>query len=339
MEQRTPLPYNLISQSKDAPLDLLDRFILSDLLAHNVTMPENFSHQHTGLENILFSAFAWQEKIHLYPVVDSTNNVARQMLTEAIKEAPLHHPNGSLTSHGRKIHGSLFLAEHQTAGRGRQGRSFYSPSSVGLYLSVIVVPPGGIQDPALITATAALAVCQALRQVYGIEASIKWVNDIIHQGKKICGILTEGVADQTQGNIPAAIIGIGVNVAQSMKGFPQELEGIAGTVLPPGDSRLQRNQLTAAIVQNLMKDLNMVWQQHKRPHAAGGIMEEYRRLSILKPGQTVKVYPLPDWDHQSYSATVLGIDHQARLQVQLEDGSQRLLDSGEVSLGSEEFTR
>lgn len=338
MEQRSPLPYTLISQSKNAHMDLLDRFILSDLLAHSVTMPNNLSLQHTDVDNLLFSAFAWQEKIHLYPVVDSTNSVARQAVEAAIKEAPLHHPNGSLTSHGRKLHGSLFLAEHQTAGRGRQGRSFYSPSSVGLYLSIVVVPPGGIQDPALITATAALAVCQALKQVYGIAASIKWVNDIFYQGKKICGILTEGVADQTQGSIPAAIIGIGVNVAQSMKGFPQELEGIAGTVLPPGDSRLQRNQLTAAIVQHLMTDLSIVWQQHKRHHSAGGIMEEYRRLSILKPGQKVEVFPLPDSSHQSYAATVLGIDHRARLQVQLEDGSQRLLESGEVSLRSEHFT-
>lgn len=339
MEQRPPLPYTLVSQSKDVHLDLLDRFILSDLLAHSISIPEDFSHQHTGMDNILSSAFAWQEKIHLYPVVDSTNNVARQALTEAIAEAPLHYPNGSLTSYGRKLHGSLFLAEHQTAGRGRQGRNFYSPSSVGLYMSMVVVPPDSIHNPALITSTAALAVCQALEQVYGIEAGIKWVNDIIYQGKKVCGILTEGVMNQDLGNIPAAIIGIGVNVTQPMKGFPQELEGIAGTVLPPGASHLNRNQLTAAIVQNLMKNLNAVWQQHKRPHITGEIMEEYQRLSILRPGQTVTVFPLPDSNQQSYSATVLGIDHHARLQIRLEDGSQRLLDSGEVSLRSEEFTR
>ena len=118
MEQRSPLPYNLLSTSKDAHLDLLDRFILSDLLAHSVSMQGVTSLQYADVENLLFSAFAWQEKIHLYPVVDSTNTVARQMVEAAIKEAPLHHPNGSLTSHGRKLHGSLFLAEHQTAGRG-----------------------------------------------------------------------------------------------------------------------------------------------------------------------------------------------------------------------------
>lgn len=336
MEQPSPSRFEPIPQPSDSHAERLDQSVLADLLAHSLTMQEDSSLQYADVENLLFSAFAWQEKIHLYPVVDSTNTVAQQAVKAAIKEAPLHHPNGSLTSHGWKLHGSLFLAEHQTAGRGRQGRQFYSPGSVGLYMSLVVVPPGGIQNPALITATAALAVCQALQQVYGIEAGIKWVNDIIYQGKKICGILTEAVADPNQGNIPAAIIGIGVNVAQSMTGFPQELKDIAGTVLPPGDRCLNRNQLTATIVQNLMADLNTVW--HKRPHIAGGIMEEYRRLSILKPGQKVEVFPLPNSSHQSYSATVLGIDHRARLQVQLEDGSQKLLDSGEVSLKSGSFT-
>ncbi len=335
MEQPSPSRFKPISQPSDSHAERLDQSVLVDLLAHSLTMQGDSSLQYADAENLLFSAFAWQEKIHLYPVVDSTNTVAQQAVEAAIKESPLHHPDGSLTSHGWRLHGSLFLAEHQTAGRGRQGRPFYSPSSVGLYLSMVAVPPGGIQEPAPITATAALAVCQALQQVYGIEAGIKWVNDIIYQGKKICGILTEAVADQSQGIIPAAIIGIGVNVAESKQGFPKELEGIAGMVLPPGESHLRRNHLAAAIVQNLMAALNTVWQHH---HVAGEIMEEYRRLSILKPGQKVEVFPVAGSTDKSYPATVLGIDHRARLQVQLEDGSQRLLDSGEVSLRSGSFT-
>lgn len=327
MEQPIPSRLRRVFQSGDSPVEGLDKSLLASLLAHTDTTTSSRGSSHI-----------WQEKIHLYSVVDSTNNAARQMLTEAITESPLHHPDGSLTSHGRKLHGSLFLAEHQTAGRGRQGRCFHSPESVGLYLSVVVVPQNGITEPALITATSALSVCRSLEQVYGIRAEIKWVNDIIYQGKKVCGILTEGVADPNRGNIPAAIIGIGVNVTASKEGFPEELEGIAGTLLPPEETNLQRNQLAAAIVLHLIKDLDSSWQQNQKHHSTGGIMEEYRQRCILKPGQKVVVFPIAGSTEASYPATVLGIDHRARLQVQLEDGSQKLLDSGEVSLKSGSFT-
>lgn len=328
-----------------AQFKLSESIPLADALAHKVRISTSIcKHLADSPHNKLYAAIAWKERIHLYKEIDSTNTVARILLQKTIQEKKLHYNNGSLNNHGCNIHGSIVLAHQQTGGRGRQGRSFFSPQATGLYLSIIIVPPGGVKNPAQITASTAVAVCKSLEQIFQIDPSIKWVNDIFYNGKKIGGILTEGVIDPSDGTIPGAVVGIGLNLAPPAQGFPPELESIAGTVLPslpngsPESFNAQKIDLIATIIQNLFQSLETLWRQGDRPQEMDIVMSEYRQRSIIKPGHKIRVFPLAGSTQDSYVATCLGIDHNARLQVITEDGKQKLLDSGEVSLQSQEFT-
>lgn len=317
-----------------------ERASLAEALARQVkTSPSLCRHLSIRSDSLLYAAFDWKERIHLYKTVESTNTIAREVLATAIERTPLHHHDGSLTKHGCSVQGSIFLAEQQTGGKGRLGRSFFSPQATGLYMSLIVVPPDGVTNPALLTATTAVAVCKALEQVYKIEPAIKWVNDIFYQGKKIGGILAEGVMDATTGTIPGAVIGIGVNIMPPAEGFPLEIESIAGAVFPDAteERRLSKQELVVAIVAQLLQLLEAAWRQDSRLHATGDCMKEYRKRCLIRPGHKIVVVPAGGSVQESYSATCLGIDHLACLQIQREDGSQTLLDSGEVSLHSQTF--
>lgn len=320
---------------------VIDIDSLADAFVHKIQNPAaGDKYFPNSRQTTLYSAFEWKNKIHLYQEIESTNILAREVLEKSIQEAPLHHHNGTLTKHGMAIHGFVFLADKQTGGRGRQGRRFYSPQATGLYLSMIVIPPKGVSNPSSLTATAAVAVTKALEEVYKIESDIKWVNDIFYQGKKIGGILAEGVMDSTTGNIPGAVIGIGLNIMPPPQGFPPEIASVAGAIFPdyePG-KELHKKDLVVALVSKLLYFVESLWNQDSKPHTSGDIMEEYRKRSLIKPGSKIQVFPIAGSTEKSYLATCLGIDHQARLQVMTEEGKQKLLDSGEVSLQSISFT-
>ncbi len=132
--------------------------------------------------------------LKVYQEIDSTNRAA--------KEAAVT---------GLAGHGGCVVAGKQTAGRGRRGRSFYSPEEAGLYLSVILKPRGSLKESLLLTAEAAVAVYKAVLRTTGISLGIKWVNDLYYNEKKVCGILTEAVTDFESGDIDFAVVGIGLN--------------------------------------------------------------------------------------------------------------------------------
>lgn len=350
-EERCPFTQNNVCDSCSAIIaerilcPSVDSIPLADTLAHKVNISHSIcKHLSITPHNRLYAAIAWKERIHLYEKIDSTNTLARSLLQNAIQKNKLHYNNGSLTDHGWSIQGTIVLAHHQSEGRGRQGRSFYSPQATGLYLSIIIIPPGGVKNPAQLTASAAVAVCKALEQVYEIKPAIKWVNDIFYKGKKIGGILTEGVIDTSDGTIPGAVVGIGLNIAPPPQGFPPELESVAGTIFQTTDLKSQetiesqKNDLIAAIMQNIFHASEKQWRQGDRPQEMDTVMTEYRQRSIIKPGHKIRVFPLAGSTQDSYMATCLGIDQNARLQIITEDGKQKLLDSGEVSLQSQEFT-
>ena len=212
---------------------------------------------------------------------DSTNRVAKELARQG---AP---------------HGTAVLAERQTAGRGRLGRSFFSPEG-GLYLSVILYPQCPPEDRALMTPMAAVAVCRALEQVCGISPGIKWVNDLYLGGKKLCGILCEGCGD-------AVIVGIGLNLYTPEGGFPAEIPATALDV-PVG-----RRALAEAIRQQLLQP--------------GEFLAEYRERCLLL-GKTVTVHPVAG---EPYAARAVEIDDRCRLVVESCRGREAL-DSGEVSV-------
>ena len=160
----------------------------------------------------------------LFPTVrkclDSTNAEA---LRRAVDGAP---------------EGTVIVAEEQTAGRGRRGRSFFSPAGTGIYLSILVRPALAAERAHLLTCSAAVAVAEAIEACAGVDASIKWVNDVYCRGKKVAGILTEGSFDLEGGVLQHAVVGIGVNVRPPHAGFPAEIAERAGAVLPARDATL-----------------------------------------------------------------------------------------------------
>ena len=249
-------------------------------------------------------------RVYVYQKIDSTNTEAKRRLAE--------------TSDVRSLDHTVIVASSQTAGRGRLGRAFYSPDGSGLYLSIIYAPKEKIESPALLTATAAVGVCRALFSVYEADAKIKWVNDIFMRGKKVSGILTEGLTDFERGGISCAVVGIGVNIAP--QNFPRDIADIATSVLEDKDADTKRSALAAAIVNDVLS----IYDSGKKGFVRA--MEEYRERSMLT-GKTVTVHPVVD-GAEAYEAKVLDVGEDAKLIVKTGDGKTRFLDSGEVTLHS-----
>ncbi len=299
-------------------------------------------------ENRLLSLIPNDLKISfkVFSEIDSTNLECKRLCAQA---ANLHNADGSLSQKGKELNFHVVLADSQTAGRGRLGRSFYSPAKSGLYLSMIYIPQNVAILPAKITATAAVAVCRAIKTVFNLETKIKWVNDIFVNNKKICGILTEGFTDFETGRIEAAIIGIGINILEADKGFPKEIENVAGSILGKNHQSTKRNELAARVATELA---SLYMSQEKSPESQKSytsesvqqqpenpvktIMQEYKERTFLI-GQTVEISPVID-GKEKYNATVIDITDEASLVVKKEDGTQAVLQSGEVSLLSKNFS-
>lgn len=240
------------------------------------------------------------ENINVLLETDSTNNVAKAL---AAKGAPA---------------GTVVISNRQTGGKGRRGRSFFSPDG-GIYLSMILRPQISAEGASFITTTAAVAACRAVEAVCGVKAQIKWVNDVFIDGKKASGILTEASTDLESGIIEWAVVGIGINVYLGGADVPEEIKAIAGAVLnskPQGDVRLR---LAAELI-------NTLYLLEQSPNEKG-IMDEYRSRSFLQ-GRRVTVICADG----SYNAAVNGITPEGHLQVTCENGESRELFTGEVSI-------
>ena len=216
--------------------------------------------------------------------------------------------------------GTVLIAGEQTAGKGRRGRSFCSPKDTGLYMSVLFRPDFSAEKALFITTCAAVAVAEAVDEITGGEAKIKWVNDVYLNNKKVCGILTEASVDFEGGGLNYAICGIGVNF--SGEALPEELKEIAGGI--GGDPKALKPKLAAEI-------LSRFFRYYERLEALD-FLPEYRRRSLLT-GKTVSFTR----DGEQYKALVLGIDEKARLMVRLENGEELALSSGEVIIEKSSF--
>lgn len=239
--------------------------------------------------------------IGVYQEVDSTNRAAK-----------------AVAVNGEAGHGSFVLAGSQSAGRGRRGRCFYSPQDAGIYLSVILEPKGSIQESLLLTAEAAVAVYKAVKKVTGISLDIKWVNDLYHNGRKVCGILTEAVTDFESGNIEFAVVGIGLNLFEASEGYPDALQGIAGGIYESREAAagLDRSRLAAEIVNTLLEETKEL----KLPN-------EYIQHNMV-PGREICISD----GNSIRRAKALEICPDGRLKVQEEDGTVSILSYGEVSI-------
>ena len=171
---------------------------------------------------------------------------------------------------------SLLLADGQTAGRGRMGRAFFSPPGTGLYMSVLLRPAVQAEELPLVTLAAAAAVCEAVEEAAGVSTRVKWVNDILVDGRKVAGILTEAVGDLESGTMESVVVGIGVNVKTPADAFPEELRERAGSLLP---AQVSRCDLAAGIANRLLTYADSLPERR--------YLEPYReRLAVLgKPVQ------------------------------------------------------
>lgn len=236
-------------------------------------------------------------KAEVVSSVDSTNRRLRELAAAGAAE------------------GTVLIARKQTAGRGRMGRSFYSPQDSGLYFSLLLRPKA--MEPgraASLTAAAAVAMCQAIETVTGESPRIKWVNDLFLRGKKICGILTEASMGLESGTVDYAVVGVGLNLTPPEGGFPPELEEIAGAVLDsaaPGT----RNKIVGTFLLRFFAFYR----------SGEGYWEDYRARNLV-PGRAVTVLS----GGRSRQAQALTIDESCRLVVRYPDGTVQHLSSGEV---------
>ncbi len=239
-------------------------------------------------------------RILVVPEIDSTNTELKQRL----REDPT------------LCEGLVLFAKQQSAGRGRLGRTFYSPPGSGLYFSLLLRPKKNT-DVLGITSFAAVAVVRAISAVCGLDCQIKWVNDIFLCGKKICGILAEGIPDSESGRISAVILGIGINVKKTA--FPPELKEIADSLEGAGVTEVPLPLLAAALLKELEPLLS--------GELPGGYMEEYRKKNLI-PGNEILVKR----GELCYPAFAESIADDGALLVRLPDGTPERLNTGEVSV-------
>lgn len=251
----------------------------------------------TRLEGV---AAGWQ--IDVCPALGSTNKTLKERAAAGA------------------AHGNVLIAARQSAGRGRMERSFFSPDGTGLYMSILVRRPIAARASLYLTTAAAVAVADGIRTLSGREPGIKWVNDVWLDGRKVCGILTEGAVVPGTDRLDFAVVGIGVNLAPPKEGFPPEIRDVAGAVFPDRALALGARVRLAAYILNRLAP----WTEclPETPFLAA-----YRRCSFL-PGRQITV----ERGEERRAAVAVEIDDAFRLVVRYPDGTTEALDSGEVSV-------
>ncbi|MBR5496226.1 MAG: biotin--[Oscillospiraceae bacterium] len=234
--------------------------------------------------------------ITFFDCTDSTNEQAKKLARQGAGEF------------------SLVIANEQTAGKGRMGRSFFSPADSGIYLSIILRPSLYIDDTTIITTACSVAVSRAIKSVCGINTQIKWVNDILLNGKKVCGILTQ--AQTTHNALEFIVVGIGINFTNA--DFPCDIKNKAGALFNCAPTVL-REELIASIVNEFYAIYSAL------PNTD---FMEYYKTNNASLGKKVKVL----CKENSYDATAIDITNKGELVVETTDGIQKIISSGEVEV-------
>ena len=241
----------------------------------------------------------YAENIKIYKTLESTNKTAKEMAVAGAE------------------HGTVIIADSQTKGRGRYSRSYFSPSG-GLYMSIILHPEVlNFENPTSVTAFAAVAVCEAIESISEKTPKIKWVNDILIDGKKVCGILTEAVTDFESGSLDWIVLGIGINVYIKTEDFPDDLQSLATSIFPNEKMFGVRNKLSAEII-------NRILGYDITPREAEIFRKYKNRLAML--GNQVTVIQ----NKNEYKAAVIDIDAAGHLVVKNENGEIITVSSGEI---------
>ena len=243
-------------------------------------------------------------ELRCFEELDSTNNYLK-----TLPEAP---------------DGLAVTADSQTAGRGRMDRSFQSPKGQGIYLSVLLRPRLSPDRLPPVTALAGVAVCAAVERVCGVRPGLKWPNDPVLNGKKLCGILTEMSLEAETGRVQSLVLGIGINVSQGPEDFSPQVREMATSLGQALGKPVSRPRLTAALLEELDRAYGAL--------LAGDLSEylaAYRR-DCVNLGKTVQLLPFGGGERET--AQAVDIDEDFSLVVRGPDGKERTVRSGEVSV-------
>lgn len=245
-------------------------------------------------EGRIKAAMKHDVKIVHYSEIDSTNTQAKRLINSGEARETL-----------------LVTADRQTAGRGRQGKSFYSPSGTGVYMSLVMHPNTLLQNAVAATTAAAVAVCRAVERLTDIKPQIKWVNDVYCGENKICGILTEAVSDFELGVVTSVIVGIGINIKTNS--FPDDVRN-AGAL----NADVKRADLIGAVADEL---LGIAFGDYS------AFIDYYRSHSMIL-GKNINFIE----NGKVTPAKAVAIDETGGLVVKTADGVEKTLKSGEISI-------
>ncbi|MGN0512775.1 MAG: biotin--[acetyl-CoA-carboxylase] ligase [Lachnospiraceae bacterium] len=244
---------------------------------------------------------SWAREIYYYDEVDSTNNVAKKLAEDG---AP---------------HGTLVITEMQTAGKGRRGRNWSSPKGSGIWMTFILRPQIGPDRASMLTLVSAMAVQKAIENETGLKAVIKWPNDIVVNGKKVCGMLTEMSAEPEWINY--VVVGIGINA--NTKKFPEEIADVATSL----SIELGRDITRSNLVAGFGAAFEGYYDRFIKNGDMSDLMDEYNK-NLANLDNKVKILD----PKGEYTGISKGINKEGELLVTDEDGNERIVRSGEVSV-------
>lgn len=240
----------------------------------------------------------WQDSVLYFDSIDSTNTRAKLLAAQGAPQ------------------GTVLIAGHQTGGRGRLGRSFSSPGGMGVYMSVILRPNCPPAELMHLTCAVAVAMCDAVEASAHFRPGIKWTNDLVFQGRKLAGILTE-LGISPQGLVDYAVIGVGLNCCQKASDFPEEIRNMAGSLAMISGKEIDRSRVAAAMIEAL-----------RHMDLADRSMDRYR-ADCITLGRDVSLVKADGTVRYGYA---LDIDAEGALIVRFPDGSLETVNSGEVSV-------
>lgn len=242
-------------------------------------------------------------RVLYYDSLDSTNNEIKRLSIDQVEN------------------GLAVIADCQTGGRGRRGRSFLSPAGKGLYLSVLMQPRCSVEELSMLTAWSAVALCSAVERACGVRPGIKWPNDLVMQNRKLCGVLTELEVEAETGLPRYVIVGIGTNVLQTEADFGPEVAPIAISL----EQALGQAPARTALAKEILRAMDDLYRDF--PQEKAQYLEQYRR-DCLTLGRPVTVLR-PSGARNGFGT---GINKDFSLTVRWEDGTEEALSAGEVSV-------
>lgn len=264
-------------------------------------------------------------RITSYPDILSKEEIESQVSTKWIGQNVLYREQVSSTNIEaaqvalQEEEGLLVVADVQTAGKGRRGKGWSSPKGTGIWMSLLLKPRIEPALASMLTLVTAMATVKALNTIEHIKAEIKWPNDIVVNGKKVCGILTEMSCELDYINY--IVIGLGINA--NMKMFPEEIQAVATSLFIETGEKVQRGTLIAAF----LKEFEVIYETFLEERNLSFIKEDYETYLVNKDKQVQVIGA-----KETYLGIARGITKTGELIVELPDGTMREVVSGEVSV-------